>query len=53
MADVPGASLDLGESGDQSTDDSGADVCDACGAELEWTLDVDGTQHKECPRCDD
>lgn len=35
-----------------SDDGSDDDRCDDCGAELEWTLDPDGVQRRECPNCD-
>jgi predicted RNA-binding Zn-ribbon protein involved in translation (DUF1610 family) len=32
-------------------DGDDAERCDRCGAELEWTLDLDGVQRLECPNC--
>jgi len=29
------------------------DICNDCGARMEWTLDLDGVQRLECPDCDD
>ena len=29
------------------------DICDECGSQMEWTLDLDGVQRRECPNCND
>jgi hypothetical protein len=45
MDPIPGDKSDSSEEGDDGT-------CDRCGREMEWTLDPDGVQRRECPHCD-
>jgi|AntRauTorcE11898_2_1112593.scaffolds.fasta_scaffold186543_2 hypothetical protein len=48
MDPIPG-----GEShGSDCEAESDDETCDRCGRELEWTLDHDGVQRRECPHCE-
>lgn len=49
MQPLPGEECHCGEDASSDADDS--DVCDDCGAALEWTLGLDGVQRFECPNC--
>jgi hypothetical protein len=49
MEPIPGQECHCGESTETERDDS--ERCDQCGAKLEWTLDLDGVQRRECPNC--
>ncbi|MFC6614461.1 hypothetical protein ACFQAS_05745 [Halopenitus salinus] len=50
MQPAPGADDERSEAAEANRDDS--KTCSECGATLEWTLDVDGVQHLECPNCE-
>jgi len=48
MDPIPGGECQQGDESDGSDDAT----CDRCGRELEWTLDPDGVQRRECPHCE-
>jgi hypothetical protein len=37
---------------EKEEEDEQDEICDNCGTELEWTLNLDGVQKRVCPSCD-